>query len=255
MKKNDLLHFYRNFQIIDVTEQCTFEWIQEPSPCKAYLEVSDASGDFTEGEIIENLTNGTSTAKVFSSYVDGNRVYIEDISGSFNHGDQIKGNTSGQTATVDSFVEERSYPDNIIKGTFPNSIISKDIDDYLEWESTRIGSGNIGSLRIIVSKNGIYGAIIIGGVGNRVDSKIFSRMFQWRVIPTYATPVSIGMGYASSSEFNRFLGISQTLTFFPVMKYGNEGQEMQTLFLYFYQNNKGTARWRIHNIRVLKLII
>jgi len=245
----------RGAQIIDVTKDCEFQWGQKPASCYAYLQVSSASGNFTEGETVSSTS---ASATVFSSYVDGGRVYVTDVSGTFQTGETITGSSSNQTATVDGFVSERSWtstPNNIIRGTFPNSIISKDIDDYLEWESTRTGSGNIGLLKIIVPKNGIYGVIIIGGVGDRVDSKIFSRMFQWRVVPTYATPISIGMAYASSIEFNKFLGISQTLTFFPVMKYGNEGQEMQIFSLYFYQNNKGTARWRIHNIRILKLVV
>lgn len=232
----NMAQLYRNNQIIDVTKECTFVWNQEPSSCYAFLEVSNASGDFTDGETV---TGGTSnaTATVFSSYVDGGRIYIENVNGAFQTGETITDSSGNQTATVDGFTEERSYPNNIVKGTFPDSITSKDIDDYLEWESSRNGSGSIGLLRINVPENGIYGAIIVGGFGIRVDSKLYNRNIQWRVTPTYPSPSSIGMG-ASVSDFNRFMGISETLTFFPIMKTGNEGQTLSFYISIFIKTTK-----------------
>jgi len=237
-------------QIIDVTEQCTFEWIQKPSPCKAYLEVGDASGDFTEGETIQGQTSGA-TATVFSSYVDGSRVYVENISGTFQEGETIQGQSSGQTAIVDGVVPERSWdstPNNITHGTFPDSIVSKDIDDYLEWESSLKGAGYAAELRIYVPEYGIYSVPAVLGVGNRIDVFVVPRQFRWRVEPTYSAFECLGLAYDTPGEFDRYIGAAAQPSMIPVFP-------QQRFLFQFYQSGKGTFRWRIHSIRVFKILV
>jgi len=242
-------------QIVDITKECTFEWHQEPASCCAFLEVSGASGDFTEGETVTGQNSGA-TASVFSSYVDGGRVYVTDVSGTFEAGETISGSSSNQTATVDGFVPERSWtstPNNITQGTFPDSIISKNIDDYLEWESTLPGSNNVAHLRIIPPNNGWYVVSPIVGSGEDVNGVDTVRGFYFR-----ARDRSIVKGYISDPKF--FNGIFPTAycpTFSFVYLLGNSisYSDENSVFLSPYQNDKGTFRWRIHNIRVLKLVI
>ena len=244
--------FYNQNQIIDVTKDCEFQWYQEPKSCYAYLQVSSASGDFTDGETV---TGGTSnaTATVFSSYVDGGRVYVTDVSGTFEANETITGSSSNQTATVDSFVAERSYPDNIIQGSFPDSIISKDIDDYLEWESTLNGAGNPAKLIITPPTKGIYTASHLFGVGNQVGISTSSRRVYESICPASRKVMETGsINQAAYSQFDVVMAYLAS----PLQGHiVNDGTGLSIFKYTFYQSGKGTFRWRIHNIRVLKLVI
>jgi len=241
-------------QIIDVTDQCDFSWSQEPSSCKAYFKVSDATGDFTEGEIIQGQSSGA-TAVVFSSYVNGNRVYIENVSGTFQEGETIQGQSSGQTATVDEIVPERSWtstPNNITHGTFPDSVKNSDIDDYLEWESSTAGSSVIAKLTIeppLVYEEGFYIVTPIFGVGEQIAKEYSStqdKSVYIRVVPPYSQKTALAVS-GSSSQFDKLFSLYNS--FFG---YLGKGQKIQ---LQLYHNDKYTFRWRIHHIKVLKLII
>ncbi len=234
-------------QIIDVTDQCTFEWDKKPEPCKAYLEVSSATGDFTEGETIQGQSSGA-TAVVFSSYVNGNRVYVENVSGTFQEGETIQGQSSGQTAIVDGFVPERSYPNNITHGTFPDSIISLDEDDYLEYESTSTGWSVIASLLVKLPTDYIFSPIISAGTGQKVDSLICYRRIETVIFQKnnyWGTGPQI-WGNLSSDDisFEHKFG----------MFYGGLFKG-QLLKLYFRVGDKGTYRFRIHNIRILRFLV
>jgi len=200
-------------QIIDVTKNCKFQWYQEPKSCYAYLQVSSASGDFTEGETVTGQNSGA-TATVFSSYVDGGRVYVANVSGTFEANETIEGSESKQTATVDGFVPERSYtstPNNITHGTFPDSIISKDLNDYLEWESTLPGSGNVAKLDIFPPTSGIYSMTFFFYCGQKIDMNIATRCFRWRTGYTLSPYYTVAQIYSSS--FNMNLGTAHCPAF------------------------------------------
>ncbi len=251
----NMAQLYRNNQIIDVTKECTFEWYQEPVSCYAFLEVSGASGDFTDGETVTGQNSGA-TATVFSSYVDGGRVYVENVSGTFEANETIKGSESNQTATVDEFVAERSYPDNITHGTFPDSIISKDIDDYLEIESTLSGAGYPMKLIIKFPTEGIYQTYIKAGIGLKICKEDALKDIKATTNPGSFPGMQIG------PESQRLL-INYYDRFFSEYPYANPtsfvkkdvADLLDVLLLCFYQSDKGTFRWCIRNIRVLKLVI
>ena len=247
---NVLNAFYNSQnQIIDVTKDCEFQWVQEPKSCYAYLQVSSASGDFTDGETVTGQNSGA-TATVFSSYVNGGRVYVTNVSGTFQTGETITGDSSNQTATVDGFIPERSWtstPNNITHGIFPDSIISKDFDDYLEWESTLAGAGYVGWFNIRVPSDGIYSFVWLFGTGIQVDSKIKKRFFRWRTTYTFS-PIK-DFGFAEFlADFDSYVGN----VYSPSNIFLRKTQRVRPMF---YQNDKATFRWRIHNIRVLKLVI
>jgi len=234
-------------QIIDVTKECTFDWGQEPASCCAFLEVSGASGDFTDGETV---TGGTSnaTATVFSSYVDGGRVYVENVSGTFQAGETITGGSSNQTATVDGFVPERSWPDNIIQGSFLDSIINKDVDDYLEWESSSSGASTIAKIHVTPPSKGYYIVIPTFGTGEQI-AKEFAAAVDKIVYVRAVPPYSLTDGCAASGSATQFSS-------FFTLYYSFIGYlENQKIQFQLYHKDKYIFRWRIHNIRVLKLVI
>jgi len=231
-------------QIIDVTEKCTFTWEYEPYRCYAFLQVSNASGDFTEGETVSSTS---ASATVFSSYVDGGRVYVTDVSGTFQTGETITGSSSNQTATVDGFIEERNWPNNITHGSFPNSIISEDLNDYLEWESTRIGSGITSCIKIITPNKGIYSISPVFGVGARVDNIVCNRQIQQLYLPTETSEGGAAQAaFITSSYFDGYIATNNLN--------GVLGNLYSAKF-YTYQANKGTFLWRIYNIKIFQLVV
>ena len=246
MKKNDLLHFYRNFQIIDVTEQCDFVWLEEPKPCKAYLEVSDASGDFSEGETIQGQSSGA-TATVFSSYVDGGRVYVENVSGTFQEGETIQGQSSGQTATVDGFVPERSYPDNIIKGTFPDSIKTKDLDDSLDLEVSSDGAGYVAKMRIDLLKPCFFFVVPL--------VKKCERIYKNHVKVNFVLIEQEGSNNTIQGNFTHEWDTYQYNSFLKTFTGGVGVHYGDSCIIGLYFTNKFVSKFSIKTIRVLKLVI
>ena len=241
-------------QIIDVTELCSFEWYQKPASCKAYLEVSNATGNFTEGETIQGQSSGA-TATVFSSYVAGGRVYIENPNGTFQVGETIQGQSSGQTAVIDRFVEERSYPNNVIKGTFPDSLKSRDLNDWFEVESSGSGSGFIAHVRITLPGEGWYTVSPICGYGIDVNGiSLSSRYF-------YLCARDRGaMRVAKPSDPGSFDRLASTrdnasLSFLYMLSQDNPLRHPEeSVFLGLYQGDKGTFRWRIHSVRIFRFV-
>ena len=243
--------------IQDVTKECTFGWYVQPSSCYAYLQVSSASGDFTDGETVTGQNSGA-TATVFSSYVDGGRVYVENVSGTFQAGETITGSSSNRTATVDGFVPERSWtstPNNITHGSFPDSIISKDLDDYFEWESTLAGAGYIAKMKVIHAKPGLYFILPIIGSGEEIDSNLCGKSIYFSNNPAKYILGTTGtvIMESSSTLFDGFFYAYSGSN--PLINVVQDDVGLSITRLSFYQKSKAATKWRIHNIRVLKLAI
>jgi len=139
-------------------------------------------------------------------------------------------------------------PDTITAGTFPDSIISRDLNDYLEFEKTLSGAGYIGRLIIRLPENRFFIPLIIAGVGPKVDNDndgtktlrgvVYEESSMW------GASAEIWQ-YCNANMYDRIMGVYIS----PGLVYG------RTIVLYYYVNNQGTYRGRFHNIRILEVKI
>jgi len=241
----NMAQLYRNNQIIDVTKECTFDWYQEPKSCYAYLQVSSASGDFTDGETVTGQNSGA-TATVFSSYVNGGRVYVTNVNGTFQADETITGGSSNQTATVDGFVAERSYPNNIIRGTFPDSIKSRDLDDSLDLEISSNGAKYVLLLRINLPKSMFFTVVPIVTRVRIFKDYVRSSLALIEQQGSDNTTVGIFTHQWATAQYNDNI---KTGTAGAGFHYGDR------CLVGMYHSDKFVCKYSIKTIRVLKLVI
>ena len=244
--------------VVDVTDQCSIEWITKPIPCYPYIRYTAPSGSFQVGETVKGLTS-SATGKVFSTSSYMLRVYLTNVSGTFQNQEQIKGLSSGATAKVYYYTGQRSYPDNITHGS-EDSILTEDLNDYLEWESTVNGHlVRVAWLKVYVPEQpAYYIASPVMGTGKMVDDKI-----SYRYIKTFTaiSPINCDYGYqnlfASPWRFNSVFGYREGLFggyFFNTKDVGETYGGWGYFAFYFEQRDTATIRWRIHRIRVYKVL-
>jgi len=166
----NMVQLYRNNQIIDVTKECTFEWLQEP--------------------------------------------------------------------------------DSITYGTFPNSIKTPNLDDYLEFQSTLTGSGNVARLRITLPKVKFCFPIVYFSSGPQIGTDdAFRYVGCSRGDNTYE---SVAGDYTAriyrwyAGRFETY-GDTQESGLYPTYaKYWS---------FYFYTSNAGTFSFRIRTLRIGEVLI
>ncbi len=244
--------------LVDVTDQCRIEWITKPIPCYPYIRYTALSGSFQVGETVKGLTSGA-TGKVFSTSAYMLRLYLTNVSGTFQNQEQIKGLTSGATAKVYYYTGQRNYPDNITHGS-EDSILTEDLNDYLEWESTANGHlVRVAWLKVYVpEQEGLYVVFPVMGTGSMIDDKI-----SYRYVKTFTaiSPINCDYGYqnlfASPWRFNSVLGFREGLPggyFFDTKDVGESHGGYGYFAFYFEQRDTATLRWRIHRIKVYKVL-
>ena len=242
--------------IRDVTEECTFEWVEVPSLSWAKLWVSDKSGTFSDGETVVGNTSGATATVITDRNV---YVAIEDVLGEFQTGETVSGQSSGATATLDSFEPEKVYPNNITHGTFPDSLITKDLDDYLQVESSRTGAGYVWRLRVRPPKEGLYLLVPMMSAGSRVGNDFSSG---W--LKVYSSVIWFDNYVTTGSAFLGRFGLTDLDKFYPLHSFYNvslmsyigsfDGSELGAFYLRGYISDEGTARFNLHRITVLEVM-
>jgi len=145
---------------------------------------------------------------------------------------------------------EWSYyiPDTITAGTFPDSIISRDLDNYLEFEKTLTGAGYLGRLVVEKPTDSYFIPVIVAGVGHKVDSDNNALKQVSGFVSTSGKMWVTGPYLwlqANSTHYDCMMGTNLSLG----IAYG------KYLIVYYYVNNQGTYRGRFHRIRILEVKI
>jgi len=241
----------------DVTEECDFEWVIEPVKSWAKLVYTDRTGDFSEGEIVQGLTSGA-TATVIKQMESSYSTYlgVEDVSGSFEVGEIIKGQTSGAEAQISEFVPERAYPDNILHGRFPDSLKTKDRDDYFEVEVSTAGANYVFRLRVNFPEEGLYVVIpsfTVYSDWDEVNYGWYLRVISslWRFVDATFDGFSLGSTYVRDyvlSPFTRGSSIG-----FAYVERHPESDSQGVVNILARLDGAMTATFRIYRINVFKL--
>ena len=137
-------------------------------------------------------------------------------------------------------------PDTITAGTFPDSIISRDLNDYLEFEKVMTGAGYLGRLAVTLPANTFFIPVLICGVGEKVDPDNDANKYIYGVIFEENSMWGLG-GTKWQGEGPTYYDRIMDTLYSPGIAYG------KYMLIYYYVNNLGTYRGRFHNFRILEV--
>ena len=141
-------------------------------------------------------------------------------------------------------------PDSITHGTFPDSIKTPNLDDYLEFQSTLSGSGAVAKLKITLPKVKFCFPIVYFSSGPQIgtdDALRYVRCF--RTDDTYE---NTGLSYSSTicnwytGKFESYGDTNESGLYPTYAKYW---------YFYFYASDAGTFSFRIRTLRIGEVLI
>ena len=141
-------------------------------------------------------------------------------------------------------------PGTITAGKFPDSIISWDFNDYLEGQTVLASAGSLATLQILLPETKLCFPVCVLGRGNLID--IDSDIYFY--LQRFVTSTDIGgdstkatIGTISATKYNCYDAISGYGGFY--MTYAEK------FLISPFVSVAGTFNFRIHNIKIIEVII
>jgi len=151
--------------------------------------------------------------------------------------------------TKDCEFQWAESPNSITQGTFPDSLLTPDLNDFLECEVILNGASAKPILEVKMNKAGWYWATGVFGVGENIDANhtAYKCLYSYTLlnaVHSIGSTSATKLGGFNSSEFNTILSLTASFPF----------GYMDAIRFRWYIGGQGTYRIRFHQIRIFKII-